>query len=60
MRNYGVTEKYVNVVQDMYKRSVTVVGVRGCVQGGGGITSSILFATVMDRLPVPMNYDVCG
>lgn len=62
MRNSGVGEKYVKVVQDMFEDSETAAGcaisrIDKWVQGGGGITPGIsfetlclLFAVLMDRL----------
>ena len=59
MRKFGVVEKYVRVVQDMYEDSVTEVR---CVAGmtkwfrvevglyQGSSPSSFLFAMLMDRL----------
>ena len=59
MRKSGMTEKYVRLVQDMYKESKTVVR---CVIGTteifkvkvglhqGSALSPLLFAVIMDRL----------
>ena len=59
MRKSGIQEKYVRLVQDMYKESETVVrcavgttesfkGKVGLHQGSG--LSSFLFAVIMNRL----------